>query len=87
MDNLATAWRVGSVELTQQQQWDLLIASADLAGSLASGAVAVPCLHPSMSDIPAEVACPRCGGYVRGHQWISATSCSIIEVFEEPVKM
>lgn len=39
------------------------------------------------ADIPPEVACPFCGGYVRGHQWISAVSCSIIAVFDEPVQL
>lgn len=38
------------------------------------------------SAIPPEVACPFCGGYVRGHQWIGAESCSVIEVFAEPVR-
>lgn len=45
MYNLAAGWRHDSIKLTQQQLWDLLITSADLTGSLASGAVAVPCTH------------------------------------------
>jgi hypothetical protein len=27
--------------------------------------------------IKPEVACPFCGGYVRGHQWIGAKNCSV----------
>lgn len=34
--------------------------------------------------VPADMACPFCGGYVRGHQFISADTCSIIEPFYEP---
>ena len=39
-----------------------------------------------MPGIPAEVACPWCGGYVRGHQWIGTDSCSVSKVFDEPVR-
>lgn len=35
--------------------------------------------------VPRDVACPHCGGYVRGHQWIGAEVCSIVAVFAEPV--
>jgi hypothetical protein len=34
---------------------------------------------PPGAGIPPEVACPHCGGYVRGHQWIGADSCSITD--------
>jgi len=30
-----------------------------------------------LTPMPAEVACPHCGGYVRGHQWIGVDTCSI----------
>lgn len=30
-----------------------------------------------MAGIPPQVACPHCGGYVRGHQWIGQLECSI----------
>jgi len=39
---------------------------AELVGSVAP-----------LPGIPAAVACPFCGGYVRGHQWIGSTDCSI----------
>lgn len=31
----------------------------------------------AQQGIPPDVACPFCGGYVRGHQWIGARSCSV----------
>ena len=31
-------------------------------------------------DVPPEVACPHCGGYVRGHQWIGTDRCSVDHV-------
>lgn len=31
-------------------------------------------------QIPECVACPHCGGYVRGHHWISANACSVSRV-------
>lgn len=34
--------------------------------------------------IPPEVACPHCGGYVRGHQWIGPDICSILTT-DEPL--
>jgi predicted RNA-binding Zn-ribbon protein involved in translation (DUF1610 family) len=30
-----------------------------------------------LPGISANVACPWCGGYVRGHQWIGQSNCSI----------
>jgi hypothetical protein len=36
--------------------------------------------------VPPEVACPHCRGYVRGHQWIGRDTCSILDVFDEPVQ-
>lgn len=36
-----------------------------------------------MPGIPPEVACPHCGGYVRGHQWIAAGECSILSVWDK----
>ncbi len=38
-----------------------------------------------MPGIPPEVACPHCGGYVRGHQWIGQPNCSVNAVFTEPI--
>lgn len=46
-------------------------------------------VHPGIDacfpPVPGDVACPHCGGYVRGHQWIGAEVCSIVAVFAEPV--
>jgi hypothetical protein len=36
-------------------------------------------------DVPPQMACPHCGGYVRGHQWIGKDRCSIQAVFDEPM--
>lgn len=33
--------------------------------------------------VPETMACPHCGGYVRGHQFIGADTCSIVEPFDE----
>lgn len=30
--------------------------------------------------VPECVACPHCGGYVRGHLWISANACSVSQI-------
>ena len=38
------------------------------------------------ASVPPEMACPFCGGYVRGHLWIAADRCSVSEVFPEPIK-
>lgn len=39
----------------------------------------------TLAEVPDAVACPFCGGYVRGHQWIGAGTCSIVAVFPEPL--
>jgi len=36
-------------------------------------------------EIPPNVACPHCGGYVRGHMWIGAEDCSITKIDWEPL--
>ena len=37
---------------------------------------------PYWPDVPIEMKCPFCGGYVRGHQWIGQRDCSIISTVE-----
>jgi hypothetical protein len=42
--------------------------------------------RPLITGIPSEVACPHCGGYVRGHLWIATDTCSVMtteDVFED----
>jgi hypothetical protein len=34
----------------------------------------------TFSNVPANVACPHCGGYVRGHKWIGEDGCSVNSV-------
>lgn len=44
-----------------------------------------PQTRVSRPVIPPQIACPFCGGYVRGHLWIGTDRCSVSEVFPEPI--
>lgn len=54
--------------------------TVSLTGSHPGGAearIAVLQVNEGPGMVPECVACPHCGGYVRGHIWISANACSV----------
>ncbi len=70
---------------TDGDEYALAAAQVHATLAIAAGinAAFAPPAPVSKLNIPSAVACPHCGGYVRGPQWIGRDNCSILVVLDE----